>query len=99
MNIIKYHTLYISPATVYVNEISNKKLRGGLGSGLILCLTFGIIYILTIGALLPSYSGSWKMFSVACIIPQIAGKHFQISSKMGHTSTHFLGQWKQKIPK
>ena len=59
--------------TVYVSEISSPKWRGTLGSSLILCLTFGIIYTYIIGALLPGYPGSWKIFSVWCAVPQILG--------------------------
>ena len=59
--------------TVYVSEISSPKWRGTLGSCLILCLTFGIIYIYVIGALLPGFAGSWKIFSAWCAVPQIIG--------------------------
>ena len=58
---------------MYVSEISSPKWRGTLGSCLILCLTFGIIYIYIIGALLPGYPGSWKIFSAWCAAPQILG--------------------------
>ena len=61
-------------ATVYVSEISSPKWRGALGSFLILCLTFGITYTLTIGAILPLYPGSWRLFSIVCIVPQLIGK-------------------------
>ena len=75
---MKYaYIIFIFKATVYVSEISSPKWRGTLGSGAILCLTFGIIYVLTIGALLPSYHGSWKIFSVVCIIPQLIGKYIK----------------------
>ena len=69
--------IFIFKATVYVSEISSPKWRGTLGSGAILCLTFGIIYVLTIGALLPAYQGSWKIFSLVCIVPQLIGKCFK----------------------
>ena len=80
--------MYSFKGTVYVSEISCPKWRGTLGSSLILCLTFGIIYIYIIGALLPGYPGSWKIFSVWCAVPQILGifylyyeLHFQLNQQ------------------
>ena len=60
-------------ATVYVSEISSPKWRGMLGVGSIVCLTLGINYMLAIGAVLPMYPGSWKIFAIACVAPQMMG--------------------------
>ena len=44
-----------------------------LGVGSIVCLTLGINYMLAIGAVLPMYPGSWKIFAIACVAPQMMG--------------------------
>ena len=44
-----------------------------LGVGSIVCLTLGINYMLAISAVQPMYPGSWKIFAIACVVPQTMG--------------------------
>ena len=53
-------------AFVYVGEVSDPKRRGSLGSILILFLTTGILYVLTLGKFL-----SWQVTCLACAAPQV----------------------------
>ena len=72
-SIVKSKMFLFFIATVYVSEISSPKWRGMLGVGSIVCLTLGINYMLAIGAVLPMYPGSWKIFAIACVAPQMMG--------------------------